>query len=430
MSQTSQPTPVLRDTPKVHPAWWVAATTGLIILITGWSTGMPGMLTNPLLDEFGWSRGVIGFAFAVNIILYGLTAPFAAALMDRFGIRRVVGVALAVMVAGTALTVGMTDSWQFVASWGLLVGLATGSMALTFAATVTNRWFVSRRGLVSGVLTSASMFGGMVLMPLLAWIVEQFGWRAGVGAVGLAALVLIPMVLFLLRDHPGDLGLKAYGAATYTPTPPPSTGAARRALVLLGQAAKTARFWLLAGTFAICGGSTNGIMMTHFVPAASEHGMPVMVSTSLLLVVGVFNTVGAAGSGWLTDRFSERWLLVTYYSLRGVSLLLLPLLMSSTVHAPMVIFVVGYGLLDLATVPPTIALCREFFGNDNGAVIFGWVSAAHAVGAGAAAFFGGVTRSLLGSFTIVWIGAGVLCVIAALISLGFRQPRAISMLTP
>lgn len=421
MTRTSQPAPVRQDTRKVHPAWWVAATTGLVILVTGWSTGVPGVLTNPLLEEFGWSRGAIGFAFAVNIVLYGLTAPFAAALMDRFGIRLVVSTALVVMAAGTALTAVMTGSWQLVAGWGVLVGLATGSMALTFAATVANRWFVSRRGLVSGVLTSASMFGGMVLMPLLAWIVEQYQWRAGVVVVGLAALALLPMVLLLLRDHPGDLGLKAYGAAEYTPKPAASTGAARRALVLLRRAAGTAPFWLLAGTFAICGGSTNGIMMTHFVPATSEHGMPAMIATSLLLVVGVFNTVGAAGSGWLTDRFSERWLLVAYYSLRAVALLLLPLFLSSTVQVPVVVFVVGYGLLDLATVPPTIGLCRKYYGEDNGAVIFGWVSAAHAVGAGTTAFFGGVTRELLGSYTTVWIGAGAMCAVAALMSLGFRK---------
>lgn len=416
MTQTWSPAS-RRSKITVHRSWWVAAATGLVILVTGWSTGIPNVVTNPLRQEFGWSRGTIGFAFAVNMALYGLTAPFAAALMDRLGVRRVVVAALALMVVGAALTATMSGSWQLVTGWGLLVGLGTGSMALTFAATVTNRWFVTRRGVVSGVLTSASMFGGMVLTPLLAWLVIDFGWRAAVAAVGLAASALVPLVWLVMRDHPGELGMKAYGAVEFTSPPPPVTGTVRRALALLREATRTGRFWLLAGSFAVCGASTNGIMMTHFVPAASEHGMPIPVSASLLAAIGIFNTVGAACSGWLTDRVDPRWLLVDYYFVRALTLVLLPTFMASTVQPFMVVFVVVYGLLDLATVPPTIALCREFYGNANGAVVFGWVSASHALGAGAAAFLGGVTRGVTGSYAAVWLGAGVLCVAAALMAL-------------
>lgn len=396
--------------------WWVAAVTGLVVLVTGWSTGVPDVLTEPLRAEFGWSRGTIAFAFAVNMALYGLTAPFAAALMDRIGIRRVVGGALAIVAAGSALTAAMAESWQLLLGWGLLVGLGTGSMALTFAATVANRWFVARRGLVSGVLTSSSMFGGMVLMPLLAWIVHHEGWRIGAVVVGAASLALVPLVFLVLRDHPGEVGARAHGAAEFTAPPARSEGAARRALVLLGNAAKTKGFWLLAVTFGICGASTNGIMMTHFVPAATGHGMHMVVAASLLAVMGVFNVVGAAGSGWLTDRFSARWLLVGHYGARAVSLLVLPLFMGSGVGAGMIVFTVVYGLLDLATVPPTIALCREFFGADNGPIVFGWLSAVHALGAGAAALSGGVLRGLAGSYTAVWLGSGVLCLAAAALS--------------
>jgi len=168
--------PARRSRTGIHRSWWVAVVIGLVILVTGWSTGMPGMLTDPLREAFGWSRNVIGFAFAVNIFFYGLTAPFAAALMDRFGIRRVITGALTIMAAGAALTALMARPWQLVIGWGVLVGLGTGSTALTFAATVTSRWFVARRGLVSGVLTSANMLGGMALMPVLAWLVGGVGW--------------------------------------------------------------------------------------------------------------------------------------------------------------------------------------------------------------------------------------------------------------
>jgi sugar phosphate permease len=411
-----------RGTTKVHRAWWIAAVAGLVIVVTGASTGIPDLLTDPLREEFGWSRGTIGAAFAVNMALYGLTAPFAAALMDRFGMRRVVTAALATIAAGAALTTVTTTPAELVTGWGLLVGLGTGSLALTFGATVTHRWFVARRGMVSGALTSASMFGGMVLLPALAWVVRHAGWRPSVVTVGLAAFALVPVVWVLLRDHPADLGVSAYGAAGFSPKPAPVPGATRRALAVFRDAAATGPFWLLVGTYGVCGASTNGIMMTHFVPAAHERGMPITVAATLLAVMGVCNVVGATGSGWLTDRFDARWLLGAYYGVRGVSLVCLPLLMDSTVRPPMLLFVVGYGLLDLATVPPTITLCQEFYGRASGPVVFGWVSAAHAVGAGAAAFLGGVARGALGSYTAVWLGAAALCGVAVLMSLAIRQP--------
>ncbi len=429
MTQTGRPaspaTPSAVRVGPVHRAWWIAAVTGLVIVITGASTGMPGLLTDPLHQQFGWPLGTISSAFAVNMALYGLTAPFAAAWMDRVGIRGVITAALTLMAVGAALTAIMTASWQLMTGWGLLVGLGTGSMALTFAATVTNRWFVAHRGMVSGFLASASMFGGMALLPPLAWIVHEFGWRAAVITVGLAAFALVPVVWLFVRDHPADLGLRAYGANEFTPKPIPASGAVGRALTVLGNAAKTCPFWLLVGTYSVCGASTNGIMMTHFVPAGYEHGMPVTVAASLLALMGVFNVIGATGSGWLTDRFHPCWLLAIYYAVRGILLGGLPLLMAPSIQVPMLVFVVGYGLLDLATVPPTITLCRRLYGPDNGPVLFGWVSAAHALGAGSAAFLGATARSALGSYTPVWLGAATLCAVAALMSLAIKRTSPI-----
>jgi MFS family permease len=418
--ETSSPR---RNRPRVHQAWWIAAVAGLVVLVTGWSTGVPGMLADPLRETFGWSRDVIGFAFAVNIFFYGLTAPFAAALMDRFGIRRIIAAALLVTVAGTALTAVLTGPWQLVAGWGVLVGLGTGATSLTFAATVTSRWFVARRGLVSGILTAANMLGGMALMPVLAWLVENFGVRAAVVTVGAVAFALLPAVWWVLRDHPGEVGMKAYGAAEFTPAPLPKTGAALRAVVVLGRASKTLPFWLLVGTYGVCGASTNGIMMTYFVPAAGDHGMPVTTAAFLLALMGIFNVVGASGSGWLTDRVPACWLLAACYFLRGGTLVVLPLLLGPDVHLGMVAFAVVYGMLDLATVPPTIALSREFFGDDNGPVVFGWLSAAHQFGAAAMTFLGGLARGWSGSYTMVWLASAALCVVAALMSAGLGSTR-------
>ncbi|MEV0777293.1 MFS transporter [Streptomyces sp. NPDC050428] len=413
------PTPRSRR-PRFHRAWFVAAVTFVTIVGAAAFASLPGLLIEPLHSEFGWSRGEIGFAVSVNLALYGLTAPFAAALMDRFGIRRVVAVALTVIATGSALTVVMTAAWQMVLYWGVLVGLGTGSMALAFAATVTDRWFVARRGLVTGILTAAGASGQLVFLPLLSWLVANHGWRPASITVAMSALVVVPFVWLLLRDHPADVGLPAYGSEEFKPKPPPVTGAARRAVTVLFKAARTGPFWLLAGTFAICGASTNGLVKTHFIPAAHDHGMQITTAASLLAVIGVFDIVGTIASGWLTDRYDARRLLAVYYALRGVSLLFLPMLLAPDVRPPMLFFIIFYGLDWVATVPPTIALCRAYYGADS-AIVFGWVLASHQIGAGVVAFAGGMVRDVTGSYNMVWYASGALCAAAALMALMIRS---------
>ncbi|MFF0386061.1 MFS transporter [Streptomyces sp. NPDC004286] len=422
MTQTRPAPAPVQDAPRrrVHRAWFVAAVTFVTIIGAAAFRSLPGLLIEPLHADFGWSRGTIGAAVSVNLALYGLTAPFAAALMDRFGIRRVVAVALTVIALGSGLTVWMTKPWQLMLGWGLLVGLGSGSMALAFAATVTGRWFTERRGLVSGILTAASASGQLIFLPLLAWIVDNHGWHPAVVTVALAALVVVPFVWLFLRDHPADVGLKPYGAAEFVPKPPPVTGAARRTLTVLASAVRTGQFWLLAGSFAICGASTNGLIQTHFVPAAHDHGMPAPAAASLLAVIGVFDVLGTIASGWFTDRFDSRRLLAVYYALRGVSLLFLPMLLGPAVQVPMVFFIVFYGLDWVATVPPTLALCRERFGDDS-AIVFGWVLAAHQIGAALVAWLGGFARDVFGSYDMVWYASGSLCAAAALMSLVIRR---------
>nr|WP_303715619.1 MFS transporter [Kutzneria buriramensis]WKX16163.1 MFS transporter [Kutzneria buriramensis] len=406
----------------MHRAWFVAAVTFVTITGAAAFRSLPGLLIDPLNQEYGWSRGTIGAAVSVNLALYGLTAPFAAALMDRFGIRRVVAVALTVIAIGSGLTVWMTAAWQLLLCWGLLVGLGSGSMALAFAATVTNRWFTERRGLVTGILTAASASGQLIFLPVLSWMVEKHDWRPAAVTVALAALAVVPFVWLLLRDHPADVGLKPYGAKEFVPKPPPARGAARRAITVLFSAARTGPFWLLAGTFAICGASTNGLIQTHFVPAAHDDGMPVTAAASLLAVIGVFDVVGTIASGWFTDRYEPRRLLAVYYALRGISLLFLPMLLALApgVHPSMLFFIVFYGLDWVATVPPTVALCREQYGEDS-AIVFGWVLASHQVGAALVAFLGGVARDVFGSYDMVWYASGALCAVAALMALVIRR---------
>jgi MFS family permease len=415
------PAPTRPAPGRVHAAWAVAAVAFVAIIGAAGFRATPGVLITPLEEEFGWSRATISAAVSVNLILFGLTAPFAAALMERFGMRRVVTAALVLVAVGSGLTVFMTQSWQLIACWGILVGLGTGSMALVFVATVTGRWFVKHRGVVTGALTAAGATGQLIFLPVLATIADARGWRVAALTVTVAALAVVPFVMWLLRDHPADVGLTPYGAPAGTPVaaPPRTRGAAGRALTVLRTASRTSTFWLLVGGFAICGASTNGLIATHFIPAAHDHGMPETTAAGLLAIVGLFDIVGTVASGWLTDRVDSRILLGAYYALRGVSLLILPSLIAATAQPSMLVFIIFYGLDWVATVPPTIALCRQHFGND-GPVVFGWVFASHQVGAAIAATGAGAVRDLSGDYTSAWLFAGCLCFFAAVMSVRIR----------
>jgi predicted MFS family arabinose efflux permease len=419
-------------THRIHPAWWVAAVTFLALVGAAAFRAVPGVLIDPLRDEFGWSVSTISAAVAVNMALYGLTAPFAAALMERFGIRRVVMCALVVVALGSGLTVFMTTSWQLVLLWGVLVGLGTGSMALSLVATVTGRWFVARRGLVSGILTAGGAAGQLIFLPLVAWIDSEWGWRAASLGTTTAALAVLPLVAWLLRDRPRDLGVVPYGGTAADDVDPMRSGAARSAVRGLVDAARTRPFWLLAVGFFICGMSTNGLVQPHFIPAAHDHGMPVTTAAGLLAVVGIFDIAGTIGSGWLTDRVDPRLLLVAYYAFRGVGLAVLPFLLADSIHPSIVVFVVIYGLDWVATVPPTVALCQRIFGAD-GTVVFGWVFAAHQIGAAAAALAAGVIRDETGSYTLAWLSGATLCLLAAALSVmtrgHHRRPDALRAVT-
>ena len=407
---------------RVHYAWVVAGVAFATLVAAAAFRAAPGPLMVPL-HEGGWSIVTMSAAVSVNLVLYGLTAPFAAALMERFGLRRVVSVGLLLIAAGAGLSVLARAAWQLVLTWGVLIGLGTGSMALVFAATVANAWFVKRRGLVMGILTAGGAAGQLVFLPVVAYLVEATSWRIASLLIAAAAVAALPLVVVLLRDRPADLGLAPYGGDRLV-TPPMSVrgNAADLALAALRQAATTKPFWALAGAFAICGATTNGLIGIHFIPSAHDHGMATTTAAGLLMLVGVFDIVGTVASGWLTDRIDPRWLLLAYYSFRGVGLLLLPWLLADSVHPSMVVFIVVYGLDWVATVPPTVVLCRRLFG-DQGTIVFGWVFASHQLGAAAAALTAGIIRDSFGTYTYAWFGGAALCALAAALSIGLRRHR-------
>ncbi len=408
--------------PRVHYAWIIAAVTFVILLITAGVRAAPGLFMVPLEQEFGWSRAVISAAVAVNIALFGLIGPFAASVMDRWGLRRVVLAALALLAASVAVSTRMHSEWQLLLLWGLLVGTGTGVTSMVLAAVVATRWFDARRGVVLGALSAANATGQLVFLPVLAGVVEASGWRTAALVVAAAAAVVFALVFAFMRDRPGDLGQRPYGQAADAPM-----AAARplAPLAALAHASRTRAFWILAGTFFVCGASTNGLIGTHLISACHDVGIPAVRSAQLLALMGIFDILGTTASGWLTDRYSARHLLFGYYTLRGLSLLFLPATLL-TGGASLGLFAVFYGLDWIATVPPTVKLTTESFGRENTGVIYGWIGASHQLGASMAAFGAGAIRTELGDYQVAFLTAGVLCLLAgaSFLTVGRRALQA------
>jgi sugar phosphate permease len=408
---------------RLHYAWIVAGVTFAVLIVAAGVRATPSVIMVPLESEFGWSRATISAAVSVNILLYGLIGPFAAAIMERWGLRRTMLAALALVATGVSLTPLMRESWQLVALWGVVVGAGTGVTANVLGAVVVQRWFEQSRGLVMGVLTASTATGQLVFLPFLAELSVHWGWRYVSAATALATLVLLPLVAVLMRDRPQDVGLSRYGAAGPEPVPPSTGNPFGAAFTALGVGLRHRDFWLLAGSFFVCGASTNGLIGTHLIPACMDHGIGEVTASGLLAAMGVFDFVGTTLSGWLSDRCDNRVLLAWYYGLRGLSLVFLPFAFDYPVWG-LGAFAVFYGLDWIATVPPTVRLAANAFGRERAGIMFGWIAAAHQAGAATAAGVAGLIRADLGSYLAAFTLSGALCLGAALLVLfiGRRGP--------
>ncbi len=395
-------------------AFVVVAVVFVCLLVSSAMRSAPGVLLEPLQNTFGWSRDTVSLAAAIGILFYGLTGPFAAALMERAGLRRTVIGALVLMSGATALSLLMTQPWHLMLTWGLMSGLGTGAVAAVLGATIANRWFATNRGLVMGLMSASTATGNLVFLPLMAALAEGGGWKTVAIAVAVAAAALIPIVYFLVPERPASIGLTRYGARP--DEMPPSARAAGSGFLgetfgTLAAAARTRTFWLLFSTFFICGFTANGLVGTHLIAYCGDHGIPEVAAAGLLATMGLFDLIGTTASGWLTDRFDPRKLLLVYYAVRGLSLLYLPY--SGFGGWTLGVFAVLYGLDWIATVPPTAKLANEAFGDRAGPIVFGWVLAGHQVGAAAAAFMAGLVRQAQGDYTDAFLASGLTALVAA-----------------
>jgi sugar phosphate permease len=411
---------------NIHYGWVMVAVTFFTALITAGTVGAPGVFIVPLQREFGWSAAEISSALSIRFILFGLMAPFAAALMNRYGLRNVTLAALLIVGSALVASLAMTKVWHLILLWGVVIGIGTGMTALVLGATIAARWFSARRGLVVGILTASVATGQLVFLPLLASVTERMGWRTALLLVCAMLALAAFAVLLVMRDRPSDVGLRPFGdqGKEPLPAPPPSNAPiAAAALSALADAAGTRVFWILFATFFICGASTNGLIQVHLIPMCLDFGIPQVQAASLLAAMGVFDFFGTIFSGWLSDRYDNRWLLFWYYGLRGLSLLMLPFTDFS--FYGLSLFAMFYGLDWIATVPPTVRLTAQRFGPERANLVFGWIFTGHQLGAACAAFGAGLSRTMLATYLPAFFIAGALCVVAALIALAIsRTPKA------
>ncbi|MFF2449917.1 MFS transporter [Neobacillus sp. NPDC058068] len=401
---------------RIHYSWFILAITFFSIIVAGIVRSSSGVFIEPFENEFGWDRSIISLAFAVGLFLYGISGPFMAALIEVLGLKKMMLLSMVTMLIGTLLTLMMQHSWQLIIIWGIIIGIGSGLFLTVLSPYVVTRWFEKRRGLVLGILTASTATGQLILLPILANIIERYSWRWAIALIMILCVIMLVFILFFMKNSPKEIGILPYGLKKEIED---NNKVQKKNPIIIAfnglfEAVKVKEFWLLAGSFFICGLSTSGLIGTHFVSFCTSYGIPLVTAASLLSLMGVFDLLGTTISGWLSDRYDNRWLLFWYYALRGASLVLLPIALSKGSFMLLIIFSVFYGLDWIATVPPTVGISRQVFGIEKSGIVYGWISASHQAGAAVAAYGGGLIYKFFNSYTWTFFLAGVFCILASL----------------
>jgi MFS family permease len=411
---------------RIHYSWIILMITFFSIIVAGIVRSSSGVFIVPFENEFGWDRSVISLAFAISLFLYGISGPFMAALIEAFGLKKMMVAAMVTLLTGIVLTFFMQQSWHLILIWGIIIGLGSGLFLTVLSPYVANRWFEKRRGLAVGILTASTATGQLILLPVLAIVIENYSWRWAIGLILLLSIIMLVIILLFMKNSPREVGIFPYGLEE---EPKETTVVQKKNPIVIAfqslfEAVKVKEFWLLAGSFFICGLSTSGLIGTHFVSYCISYGIPVVTAASLLSFMGIFDLIGTTISGWLSDRLDNRWLLFWYYGLRGASLVLLTYALKEGSIILLVIFSVFYGLDWIATVPPTISISRQVFGIEKSGIIYGWIFASHQAGAAVAAYGGGLIYKIFNSYTWAFFLAGIFCLLASLFVIIIKKQKS------
>ena len=404
----------------IHYAWFMAFISFFLLMFSSSAASTPAVLMLPIIKAFGWSITDISAIIGALFIIVAVAAPFGTAFMLHLGLTKIVVTSCASLIAGLGLTAFAFEKWHLFFSMGTLLGLASGILGLGFAATVATRWFVEKRGLVLGILAASWAAGQIMLVPFIAWIVSNFDWQYGVIPGVTGAGVCLLLFVFFGKNWPSDLSLMPYGAETNPNIAKTEQGEnpVKKSFAVLFNCSKHPGFWILSSTFFICGFTSNGLVSQHFIPFCADNNVGIIVASSYLATIGLFNFIGSIGSGWLADKFDNYKLLATFYGVRGLSLVYLPF--SSLDVFYLTLWAIFFGLDFIATIPPTGRFCSKFFGSIDGPIAFAWIFSIHQIGAASAAYGAGRARDIFLTYEPVFLLAGIACFIATLLLLGFR----------
>ena len=416
--------PMTKPRVKLYYGWIVVGLTFLVLLSVSGIRSASAVIIQPLETDMHWSVAQISIAIATNVVLFGAMGPFAAAMMQRYGVRRSMMAALALMAISTAVTSRITTPFELWLTWGLGVGMGVGMLSMVLASYVATRWFTKHRGLVQGLMTSGNASGQLIFLPLLAFVATKVGWRpVGLIVAGVALVIAIP-VFFFMRNKPEDMGLTRYGATPDEAADKVAVGnPLARAFAVLGRSVRNRDFLLVAGTFFVCGASTNGFVGTHFIPACGDHGIPEVHAAGLLATMGAMSFVGTTLSGWLSDRYKSGPLLAIFYSTRSISLFIIAFALDAGNLWVLPYFIVFYGIDWLTTGAPNVRALVEALGREDAPIAYGWIGVSHALGAGTIALLAGVIRTSTGTYFGAFTFSGTLCMIAAFLALGIGAQR-------
>ncbi|MFJ5760615.1 MFS transporter [Neobacillus sp. NPDC093182] len=409
----------------IHYSWVMLFIAFFSIITAGIIRSSSGVFIVPFETDFGWERSTISFAFAISLLLYGISGPFMAALIETIGLKKMMILAMATLLVGILLTFFMVKPWQLILIWGIIIGLGSGLFLTVLSPYIANQWFEKRRGLALGILTASTATGQLILLPLLAIIVETHSWKWAMGLILILSVMMLAIILLFMKNSPREVGLLPYGQeeASAINKVEHKKNPVNIAFQTLFEAIKVKEFWLLAGSFFICGLSTSGLIGTHFISYCIGFGFTAVTAASMLSLMGVFDLIGTTLSGWLSDRFDNRWLLFWYYGLRGASLLFLPFAFSDGSYIFLIIFSVFYGLDWIATVPPTVNISRQIFGIEKSVVVYGWIFAAHQLGSAVAAGGAGIVYKMFNSYSWAFALAGMFCLLASLFVIVIKKQR-------
>ncbi|SHT58292.1 sugar phosphate permease [Mycobacteroides abscessus subsp. abscessus] len=412
---------------RIHYSWVILFIAFFSIITAGIIRSSSGVFIVPFETDFGWERSTISFAFAISLLLYGISGPFMAALIEVLGLKKMMILAMATLLGGILLTFFMEKPWQLVLIWGIIIGLGSGLFLTVLSPYIANQWFEKKRGLALGILTASTATGQLILLPLLAVMVESYSWKWAMGLILFLSIVMLAIILLFMKNSPQEVGLLPYGQeeASAKKKIEQKKNPITIAFQSLFEAVKVKEFWLLAGSFFICGLSTSGLIGTHFISYCIGFGFTAVTAASMLSLMGVFDLIGTTLSGWLSDRFDNRWLLFWYYSLRGASLMFLPFALSDGSYIFLIIFSVFYGLDWIATVPPTVNISRQIFGMEKSVVVYGWIFAAHQLGSAVAAGGAGILYKVFNSYSWAFALAGMFCILASLFVIVIKKQRLV-----